>query len=78
MWKIQRNFLSVQLLGFHVFTAEGPSLIPAQGAKILYVKCHGQKKQNIWKNTELLEVNLIQSQVKFSYTFFGGLKYIDI
>ena len=46
-----------------MFTAEGPSLIPGQGAKILHVMCHGQKKQNIWKNTEILEVNLIQSQV---------------
>ena len=38
------NFLVVQWLGLHAFTAKGLGLIPDQGTKITQAMWHGQKK----------------------------------
>ena len=38
------NFLVVQLLGLHAFTAEGLGLIPSRGSKIPQTAWRGQNK----------------------------------
>ena len=37
------NFLAVQVLGLHTFTAKGADSIPGQGTKILQAEKSGQK-----------------------------------
>ena len=41
------NFLAVQCLGLHDFTAMGPGLIPGQKTEIPQAARHGQKKKCI-------------------------------
>ena len=41
---VSGNFLAVQWLGMHAFTAEGTGSVPGQGTKILQAVQCGQKK----------------------------------
>ena len=40
------EFMAVQWLELHTFTAKGPSLIPGWGTKIPLAMQHGQNKTN--------------------------------
>ena len=42
------NSLVVQWLGFHIFTAKGPGLIPGQETKIYKSYSTAKKKKKIW------------------------------
>ena len=46
------NSLTVQWLGLHIFTAEGSSLIPAQGTEI--PQATARQKDNIQTHHQLL------------------------
>ena len=53
------NFLVVQWLGLHGFTAEGLSLIPGQGTKTPQTACSGQKKKKMKMKKKPLYIPVI-------------------